>query len=38
MDAMWNYYREVQKRLGEYEKIRVRLEHKKRKPQPLTKK
>ena len=38
MDALWNQYRAVQKRLAEYEKIRVRLEHKKRKPKPLTKK
>ena len=33
--ALWNQYRAVQKRLAEYEKIRVRLEHKKRKPKPL---
>ena len=28
----------MQKRLADYEKVRVRLEHKKRKPKPLTKK
>ena len=38
VDAMWNQYKEVLKRLSYYEKIRVRLEQKKRKPQPLTKK
>ena len=36
--VFWNQYREVHKRMAEYENIWVRLEHKKRKPQPLTKK
>ena len=36
VDALWNQNRAVQKKPAEYEKIQVRLEHKKRKSNPLT--
>ena len=36
MDALWNQYRAVQKRPAEYEKIGLRLQHKKRNYKPLT--